>query len=94
MIDISLYEEGQVEGFSEAVADGNLITYKARAEQLQADLETVTVEEFPDKPKLGCWVGCLLAYIICLEEQQGAGPMSVPFCQAILNNCISNCNAS
>lgn len=92
-IDISLWEEGQLEGFQDAVADGDLSVYKTRAEQLQADLETVTVEELPEKPSLGCWVACMLAYVICLEDQRQAGPMGVAFCQARYNNCINACNS-
>lgn len=95
-IDISLYEESLDEGFMDLLADCSetaLSEYKSRAEQLQADLETVTEQELPEKPSLGCKVACILSYIICLEDQRQAGPMGIVYCQALYNQCVNNCNS-
>lgn len=40
--------------------------------------------------ELGCWIGCLPSYLQCKKDNPVYPPQAI--CDALLANCISNCN--
>ena len=88
-IDLSLWEESQVEGFADTVANGNYEEYQNRLNDLIAAAEAATDEELPQRAWILCWTVCFNNYLECLVNNGYGFPYAI--CMTIYNNCINKC---
>ena len=88
-IDLSLWEESQVEGFDDTVANGDYEEYQNRLNTLIGAVEMATVEELPQRAWILCWTKCFGEYLECLLNA-GYG-MPYAMCVTRYNHCIDNC---